>query len=72
MCVVNMCLCMHAVCYVCYLCCVSVRARVVCKCACTVHTVYGKTLEWEKFHIFCSFSVDHESFPLGSLAVYST
>ena len=35
-------------------------------------TICGKTFEWENFHIFRSFSVDRESFPLESLAVYST
>ena len=34
-----------------------------------VYTVYGKTFEWENFH---GFSADRESFPLESLAMYST
>ena len=30
-------------------------------------TLYGKTFEWEKFHGFCSFSANCESFPLNHL-----
>ena len=35
-------------------------------------TVYSKTFEWENFCSFRGFSADCESFPLESLAVYST
>jgi len=73
-CVVNMCLYMHAVCYVCYLCCVSVRVRVVylCVSVLVLYILYMAKLWSGKNFIFCGFSVDHESFPLESLAVYST
>ena len=33
-------------------------------------TVCNKTFEKEDFRGFCSFSADHESFPLESLAMY--
>ena len=36
------------------------------------NTVYGKTFEWENFRGFHGFLADRESFPLESLAVYST
>ena len=35
-------------------------------------TVYGKTFEWENFCSFHGYSADRKSFPLESLAVYST
>ena len=36
------------------------------------NTVYGKTFEGENFHGFRGFLANRKSFPLESLAVYST
>ena len=56
--------------------CAYLLCQFVCVCVCAVKlssiTVYGKTFEWENFCVFHGFSVDRESFPLESLAVYGT